>query len=386
MSTKIHALIIGFIIIILSMIATALFYDNSCHKIISNNKSNNAINTNALTMMYETEHNSGEYTVSANDKWLDNGYVFNESLSKCENGSSLSWNNETKKIVMKANTSDRCYIYFDVYLKATINDVTYASTSSSLTATVNATVGDAEIVSYHYSINDGEYVTSDSNTYTFNNLTSNTTYNIKIYITDSNGITSVIYSGSGTTSYINPSVSNVTTSVTTDTITVSVTASGGSSSIKSYHYSSNNGITYATSTSSSYTFSNLTSSTTYNIKVYVTDNNGATSNVYSTSATTEGHILNVEVLDKTPSVYLNNVALSEGNYNYNIGDMVSLSRWMLYNGGCDVFFYDSRDSLIYTLSQGEDMFCLDIDPFYYLTGNERKVVIDYSGSWGPCRT
>ena len=64
-------------------------------------------NSNALTMMYETEAGSGEYQVSSDTTWPQEGYTFNETLSKCENGSKLSWDDENKKVVMQANESDK---------------------------------------------------------------------------------------------------------------------------------------------------------------------------------------------------------------------------------------------------------------------------------------
>ena len=64
-------------------------------------------------MMYETDYQSGEYQVSSDTIWPESGYTFNENLSKCENGSVLTWDNENKKVLMQANTSDKCYVYFD---------------------------------------------------------------------------------------------------------------------------------------------------------------------------------------------------------------------------------------------------------------------------------
>ena len=67
----------------------------------------------ALAMMYETEFGSGEYVVSDDTTWPLEGYVFNAELSRCENGSALYWDEETKSVMMEANVSDKCYIYFD---------------------------------------------------------------------------------------------------------------------------------------------------------------------------------------------------------------------------------------------------------------------------------
>ena len=64
-------------------------------------------------MMYETSPDSGEYQVSSDVTWAQEGYVFNSVLSKCENGGVLSWNDETKRVIMSSNTSDKCYVYYD---------------------------------------------------------------------------------------------------------------------------------------------------------------------------------------------------------------------------------------------------------------------------------
>ena len=83
----------------------------------------------------------------------------------------------------------------DAYKLPTITEITTSSTSDSITINVNATPGDGSIVSYHYSKDDGSnYQTSNSNSYTFSDLTKNTTYYLKIYATDSNGRTSTLYS------------------------------------------------------------------------------------------------------------------------------------------------------------------------------------------------
>ena len=38
---------------------------------------------------------------------------FNETLSKCENGGVLTWDDENKKVLLQTNSSDKCYVYFD---------------------------------------------------------------------------------------------------------------------------------------------------------------------------------------------------------------------------------------------------------------------------------
>ena len=73
--------------------------------------------SSGISMMFETEAGSGNYEMTTQSEWPTEGYVFNANLSKCENGSELSWDNENKKVLMSGNKSDKCYVYFDVYVK-----------------------------------------------------------------------------------------------------------------------------------------------------------------------------------------------------------------------------------------------------------------------------
>lgn len=71
-------------------------------------------NTNMLSMMLETEAESGNYEMTTRDSWPTSGYKFNSTLSKCENGGELSWDDVNKRVLMSGNTSDKCYVYFDI--------------------------------------------------------------------------------------------------------------------------------------------------------------------------------------------------------------------------------------------------------------------------------
>ena len=121
--------IIG-IISVLVVISGCLFVmfnnSNKSYYVITNETEEKIMNTNALTMMYETEAGSGEYQVTSDTTWPQEGYVFNERLSACENGSALTWDDTTKRVIVEANTVEKCYIYFDVEkptLASTIEDL-----------------------------------------------------------------------------------------------------------------------------------------------------------------------------------------------------------------------------------------------------------------------
>ena len=102
----------AFILIVVTLTVILLGQNNE--RVIYSSKINVIPTTDTLAMMYETESGSGEYVVSDDTSWPLEGYVFNAELSRCENGSKLYWDEETKSVMMEANVSDKCYVYFDV--------------------------------------------------------------------------------------------------------------------------------------------------------------------------------------------------------------------------------------------------------------------------------
>ena len=113
MKKKVIIGIISVLVVISGCLFVMFNISNKSYYVITNETEEKIMNTNALTMMYETEAGSGEYQASSDTIWPQDGYVFNGSLSKCENGSTLSWNEENKRVLVEANTSDKCYVYFD---------------------------------------------------------------------------------------------------------------------------------------------------------------------------------------------------------------------------------------------------------------------------------
>ena len=87
------------------------FYEES-----TDNIKKRIIQENTLSMMLETVAGSGNYEMTTASSWPTDGYVFNTTLSKCENGGELSWDDENKRVVMSGNVSDKCYVYFDKVL------------------------------------------------------------------------------------------------------------------------------------------------------------------------------------------------------------------------------------------------------------------------------
>ena len=252
------------------------------------NRTKPNVNTNGfLTLMLEQD--DGTYKKTTSNTWPGDGYAFNNELSGCERGGELVYDRETNIVKLISSGSDKCYVYFDKYNVAKITNVTNTKTTNSVTLTVTTEAGENPIDKYYFSKDDGNsYQESASQTYTFNELTPNTTYTFKVYAKDTLGYETNEETVQVTTNaYVNPVVNSITvTDTTTNSISIRVSASGGTNSVATYYYSINNGA-YSSSSSNTKTFTGLNKGTTYTIKVYVKDTNGVSSSEKTTSAETE---------------------------------------------------------------------------------------------------
>ena len=157
---KIYIILIAIILVVIAIVAILLINNSTSKVIISNEESKQLINTNALTMMYETEAGSGEYKVSSDTTWPQDGYVFNEQLSSCENGSTLTWDNENKRVIVSTSVSDKCYVYFDKMVP-TFADICREENSNTLACKVatNYTTDGENGLYYHDGT--GSYTNAD---------------------------------------------------------------------------------------------------------------------------------------------------------------------------------------------------------------------------------
>ena len=224
------------------------------------------------------------YVFSINNGAYQDSNVFNgltENTTYTINVKAIDNNNrESNPYAIQVTT--------DTYQVPTITNVSTSSTSNSITINVTASNGDGNITTYMYSRDNGSnWYESTSNSYTFSGLTSNTTFYVQVKVVDNNGKESAVSNTTVTTVYINPTVNSVSASnITSNSVRLTVSATAGSNSIRTYYYSSNNGSSYVSSSSNSYTFSGLSAGTTYTFSVYVVDSGGVKSNERTTSATT----------------------------------------------------------------------------------------------------
>ena len=295
--------------------------DNSVYKVYSYGVDKNGIKTN----LYETEVTTSEYnypvvnsvshtstlnsiTLSVNAtkgdndivKYYyskDNGQTYEESDSNSYVFNNLKDTTEYKIKVKVLDSYGRYSTEFvkaistETYILPSVTNVTPTTKYNQISVSVVGANGTNNISKYYYSINDGAYTESTNSSYTFTGLNEKTNYSIKVKVVDTLGRESNVYNLSITTDeYVLPKVTDVSTSSTSNSITINVSASGGTGNVVKYYYSKDNGSNYVESTSSSYTFSNLTSNATFYIKVYVKDSNNRTSSVSATSIRTKSNV------------------------------------------------------------------------------------------------
>ncbi len=304
---------------------------------------------------YETTYNSitltptgtdgtntiDHYEYSINDGAYQTSNTFNNLTEQTE------YTIKVKAIDINGRETNPPYeikITTDAYKIPTISNVTTSSTTNSITINVTAANGDGTITKYMYSRDNGSnWYESTSASYTFDNLTSNTTFYVQVKVIDNNGRESAVSNTTVKTQYINPVVNSVSTSnITENSITLTVNATAGSNSIATYYYSSDNGSSYVSSSSNTYTFSGLSAGTTYNFRVYVVDSDSVKSNEATTSATTT--YVNPKVNSVTATNVTNNtitVSVSASGGTNAIGTYL----YSINNGS-----YQSSSSNTYTFS------------------------------------
>ena len=287
-------LLISSMLLTFGLITIIIIYnkDNS-NNIISNiKKEEPVINSNMITMMYETEAGSGEYIETKDNTWPETGYIFNDILSGCENGGELEYNSGNNTVNLLSNSSDQCYVYFDKYDGVWIDNVSITNvTGSSVTLDVSATSENGSITTYYYALNDSEeYIESTTNPIVINDLNKLTEYKIKIYAIDSTNAKSNIYELTvNTTDESGPIINSVEVSdITYNGFTLTVNTTNDVEISKYYFIidgdEENN---TRASTINTYTFNNLKDNTNYNVLIFVEDANGVYSDIYELSIKTE---------------------------------------------------------------------------------------------------
>ena len=103
-------------LVLLITFVTSFNYFKTSNTYVENNSNNQTKITKGISMNLEQTVGAGDYKTVTQSNWPKEGYKFNSNLSRCENGSELGWDDTKKTIVFSGNVSDKCYVYFDIFI------------------------------------------------------------------------------------------------------------------------------------------------------------------------------------------------------------------------------------------------------------------------------
>lgn len=210
---------------------------------------------------------NGEYTKLETTALPTIGYEINASKSKCQNGSTVTYSAADNLFSVESNQKDVCDVYMDamdvdialkIYVQAKKNSATYyeaktipsnlfyaLSTKSACTGTSTMSIKNQKVV-----------VSATGRT------------NCVAYLDVSSG----------------PIPESMQNTVNGQNVTITFENSNLGTTPTTYYYSSDNGATYVSSTSNTYTFTGLTPLTSFTFKAYSVDAAGNTSRILTTTA------------------------------------------------------------------------------------------------------
>ena len=181
-------------LVLLIAFVTSFNYFKTSNTYVENNSNNQTKITKGISMNLEQTAGAGDYKQVTQSNWPGDDYAFNAELSKCENGSTLSWDNTKNVVVFSGNVSDKCYVYFDKYVLPVINDVTVEVAYTSVHVKVDASEGSNKIEGYYYYLGQRPVKLNGNNEYTYTNLTlGNHPISIIIRVRDTKGKFSIAY-------------------------------------------------------------------------------------------------------------------------------------------------------------------------------------------------
>ena len=102
-------------LVLLVALITSFNYFKTTNTYIDDSFNNQTKITKGISMNLEQTAGAGDYKTVTRSSWPTEGYKFNAELSRCENGSTLSWDDTKKAVIVSGNLSDKCYVYFDIY-------------------------------------------------------------------------------------------------------------------------------------------------------------------------------------------------------------------------------------------------------------------------------
>ena len=271
-------------LVLLVALITSFNYFKTTNTYIDDSVNNQTKITKGISMNLEQTAGAGDYKTVTRSSWPTEGYKFNTELSRCENGGEISWDDINKKVIVTGNVSDKCYVYFDIWIPSI---AAYCTSGTDLATCVK---------------NFGDQGPSVSNIYIHNST-----------LTNGAGDNSYRYAGANPNNFI--CFGSDATTCPTDNLYRIIGVIDGKVKLIKYDYMTMTELgtdgDYAGSGTSvtSYYKGSLTSIDTYywNYKANTTINSGYGSNTWSTSLLNKTN-LNTNFINNIGSTWANKIA------------------------------------------------------------------------------
>ena len=214
---------------------------------------------------------TGDYTKLETQTMPSIGYELNSEMTTCTENATVSYSSAENKFNVSASGKAVCNAYMDAMdVDIALKIYLQAKTGSSLY------YEDDEIpTNVYYELNNTKSSCTGTSTLDIQNqkvvVAATTRTNCVAYLDVSSG----------------PMLESMHASVSGQNVTLTLNKSNEGTNPSTYYYSSNNGDTYVSSSSNSYTFSNLTPLTSYIFKAYAVDSSGKESSFLTVTAETE---------------------------------------------------------------------------------------------------
>lgn len=279
----------------------------------------------------------GEYTKLETTALPSIGYVLNTEMSSCENGSTLSYLADENMFNIEASGKDVCTAYMDaIDVDIQLKILVQAKSGSSVYYEADSIPTNA-----FYELGSQSACTGSANADALSIV------NQKVVIAAASRTSCVAYLDVSS----GPILESMQASVDAQNVTISLGNSNLGTTPTTYYYSSDNGASYVSSTSSSYTFSELSPLSNYTFKAYSVDASGKTSGILTTTAET-GYVFNgaydysssvqTEPIEVSGYYYLQVWGAQGGSYNtsYVTGGLGGYSEGYVYlNAGDTLYIY-----------------------------------------------
>ena len=190
MKKKFKYILITVLLFLLCFLIVMVYCNNDTKDVLTKNVEKKETNKipGMVSLMLETKAGSGIYEPSTSPIVPTKGYELNTEKSGCENGGTITYNETTKKFILKSNISTKCYAYFDVIPPDVTLAITNRPTTYGKLGSINCTNSNA---SYNQKYNRVEISSIDKKytSCTLNYTDSTSKVNLASYIIGLSGST-----------------------------------------------------------------------------------------------------------------------------------------------------------------------------------------------------